>query len=298
MAAAVANLRVDSVTAEVVTALRAEGVRALVLKGPAVARWLYDGPGERTYIDSDLLVAPVDLRRAERALRRMGFRPGEWEAWLRKARPWSSARGTVDLHSSLFGLEVPAEQAWAVLSRSTETMSVGGAEVEVLALPARALHLATHVAQHPLSHGHAQSRTDLERAVASVPADTWAAAAHLARELGAEPAFAAGLRQVEGGNALVGALGVQDAGSPDVALHAADASWTALGFAQIAAADFARLRLALAARAVVPTRSSMRTYSPLANRGPAGLALAYVTRAVRLALGARAGFREWQRARR
>jgi hypothetical protein len=296
MAGLAANLRVDTLTAEAVTALRSDGVRTVLLKGPAIARWLYDAPGDRTYADSDLLIAPGDVRRAERSLRRLGFRPGEWEAWLRRARSWSSARGTVDLHTSLFGLDASAEEAWSALSRTTEAMSVGGADVEVLALPARALHVAAHVAQHPASHAHAQAREDLKRAVERVSADTWDAAAALARELGAEAALAAGLHQVDGGAALAEKLGVDPAGSAGVALHAEDAPWTALGFAEIAAADSARLRIALAARAIVPTASSMRRYSALANRGRTGLALAYVMRTVRLASGAPAGFVQWRRA--
>jgi hypothetical protein len=189
-AVAAANLRIDSFTAEVVTELRVAGVRILLLKGPGVARLLYDGAGERAYVDADLLVAPRDLRPAERTLRRMGFQAAEWLAWLRRARPWTRPDGTVDLHTSLFGITMPAAMAWEVLSRATETIEVGGMEMAVLAPPARVLHVATHVAQHPTSHGHWQARADLERAVTRVPLPTWQAAARLAAELGAEPALA------------------------------------------------------------------------------------------------------------
>jgi hypothetical protein len=49
-------LEQDLVTAEVVTALGAASVPAILLKGPTFARWLY-APGEtRGYADSDLLV--------------------------------------------------------------------------------------------------------------------------------------------------------------------------------------------------------------------------------------------------
>ena len=298
MAVAAANLRVDSLTAEVATELRAAGVQTVLLKGPAVARWLYDGAGERPYVDSDLLIAPGDLRRAERTLRRMDFQPGEWLAWLRRARPWTRADGTIDLHTSLFGVSVPSPRAWEILSRTTETMAVGGAEVQVLAQPARALHLAIHVAQHPLSHGHWQARVDLERAIVRASWPTWEGAGRLAAELDAEPALATGLRQVEGGAALAEALGVHTARSAEIALFAADASPVPLKFAEIAAADSIRLRLTLILRAIVPPPSLMRAWSPLAARGRGGLALAYLTRLARIPLKMPAAFSSWRRARR
>jgi hypothetical protein len=51
----------DVATAEVVEALRAAGVRSIVLKGPSIARWLYADGQPRPYGDTDLLVSPADL---------------------------------------------------------------------------------------------------------------------------------------------------------------------------------------------------------------------------------------------
>ena len=56
-------VRVDRVTAEVVTAMREAGIRSL-LKGPSIATWLYGDGGARPYDDSDLLVAPGAYRHA------------------------------------------------------------------------------------------------------------------------------------------------------------------------------------------------------------------------------------------
>jgi hypothetical protein len=298
MAVAAANLRIDSFTAEIVTQLRGTGVRIVLLKGPGVARWLYDSAGERPYLDADLLVPPADLRRAERKLREMAFQPGEWRAWLRRAREWSRSDGTVDLHTSLFGITVAPQRAWEILSRTTETISVGGTEVQVLALPARALHVAIHVAQHPLSHGQAQARVDLERAIVRASWPTWQGAARLATELGAEAALCGGLRQVEGGTELAERLGVADADSAEVALSADDASSVALGFAELAAADSTRLRLSLAFRLILPPRSLMRTRLTLAGRAEESLAWAYLRHLARIGWSAPRGFLDWQRARR
>ena len=64
------NLAVAAVTAEVVSSMRGEGVRSLLLRGPAIARWLYAREVERirTYEDLDLLIAPDDVERCQRAL--------------------------------------------------------------------------------------------------------------------------------------------------------------------------------------------------------------------------------------
>jgi len=262
--------------------MRDGGVRPLLLKGPAVARWLY-APGERRYVDCDLLVPARERAGAERVLRRLGFRPRPWRAWLRAAREWQRGEATVDLHTAVFGVGVTSERAWDVLSRETETMAVGGVDVEVLALPARTLQLATHVAQHPPSHGQSQSREDLRRAVERVSTTTWQDAAHLADELDAEAALAAGLRQVDGGEKLARDLGVAGASSRLVELVSGDGPPIALALAQIAAAESARLRLMLLARAVVPERTTAK---------------AYVTRLIALARRAPADLAAWRRARR
>src|SRR5215211_7652465 len=69
------NLAVDAVTAEVVAALRAEHVRSIVLKGPAISRWLYreETRDPRTYDDLDLLIPPESAERSAATLTRLGF---------------------------------------------------------------------------------------------------------------------------------------------------------------------------------------------------------------------------------
>ena len=57
----------DAATAEVVSALETGGTPSIVLKGPSIDRLLYGDGGERSYQDSDLLLAPerIDAARAE-----------------------------------------------------------------------------------------------------------------------------------------------------------------------------------------------------------------------------------------
>lgn len=71
VAGAVRVLAVDRVTAEVVPALAAVGIRPILLKGPSIARWLYPSGG-RSYGDTDLLVPPADFARAGSVLERPG----------------------------------------------------------------------------------------------------------------------------------------------------------------------------------------------------------------------------------
>src|SRR4051794_10779555 len=73
MAAAAASLRTDVVAAEVADAFRAAGIRSILLRGPSIARHVYDTGEPREYFDVDLLVAPAAMIQAERILADRGF---------------------------------------------------------------------------------------------------------------------------------------------------------------------------------------------------------------------------------
>ena len=47
------TLALDAVAVEVVASLDADVIPNLLVKGPAIGRWLYDAPGERPYDDID-----------------------------------------------------------------------------------------------------------------------------------------------------------------------------------------------------------------------------------------------------
>ena len=200
----------------------------------------------------------------------------------------------VDLHISLVGVEASPDTAWSVLSRETTAIAVGWTDVEILAPPARALHLATHVAQHDY---FTRASADLERALSVLPPELWRAAAALAGELGAEGAFAAGLRRVPNGASMVTELGLDARSSAVTALLEHGAPPTALGFAQLAASRSAWTFVTVTFRALLPRRSYMRREWPIARRGELGLAAAYVVRIVHLARNAPRGLRAWRSAR-
>src|SRR4051812_48305257 len=53
-------------------ALTGGSIPHLFIKGPSVADWLYQ-PGERIFVDVDVLVPPDDLQRALGALQGLGY---------------------------------------------------------------------------------------------------------------------------------------------------------------------------------------------------------------------------------
>jgi hypothetical protein len=280
-------LKVDSVTAEVVSAMRNIGVRTLVLKGPAVAAWLYRDGAVRTYSDSDLLVAPRSYRQARDLLWGLGFRPIGY-SWHRDSQAWRrhSDATSVDLHRSLIGALAPPDAVWGEIAAATDTLRVGGIEVEVLSIPARALHVGLHAAQHGVDVPHPLE--DLARALRVGDEHVWREAADLARRIGALPAFAAGLRVDPEGVRLAERLRLPAERPPAVALSAGRRIPVANALESLASERSLRARARLALRALVPSPLYMRHWSAMhmtrwpaaATRGPLTLGLAYVWRPI------------------
>ncbi len=207
--AAVATLpaRLNAALSEAAQALASAGVRCLLLKGPAVAVWLYDGE-TRWYRDIDLLVSKPQLGAAEGVLGGLGFvRSEEPDALLlvdRHHYVWERADGVVlELHWTLVGTGASAAAVWRVLGEQSERIRICGVEVEVPSLPARTMHLALHAAQHG---GVGQPREDLERGIARLAYESWEQARDLAVRLDAMSAFAAGVRCSPAGDALASRL--------------------------------------------------------------------------------------------
>ena len=300
---AAANLRVDALTAEVVSALAAAGVRAILLKGPALARFLYDGSPARTYGDTDLLVAPADVDAAETVLARLGFRRflddveirGDERvaalAWLRAAD-----RATVDLHGGLPGVELEPEPAWEVLSAETASIRVASVDVETLAPAALVFHVALHAAQHGKSEP--KPLADLERALERVGRHDWVAAARLAERLRATDAFAAGICLRPAGALLAEALDLPRGRSVAVSLRAESAPTGAFAFERVVRARGRRAKARVLARVLAPSPAHMRAFDPIARHRIVGLPLAYAARPFALLSRAPAAALAWRRARR
>src|SRR4051794_16150604 len=71
--AAARTLALDAVAGELASQFEQAGIRSILLKGPAMARWLYEDESVRAYVDIDLLVSPADLGAATKLLADDGF---------------------------------------------------------------------------------------------------------------------------------------------------------------------------------------------------------------------------------
>lgn len=294
------SLRLDRVAAEVVSALSAAGVPAILLKGRALARMLYpDAP--RTYWDIDVLVPAPMHERAEALLAGLGFErkleEADEPAWIPKhASDWIRGDVPVDLHHTLRNLEADPVTVWAALDARAVESEIGGAPCRVLDGAGMAVNVAVHAAARGVEVG--KPIDDLHRAVERLSAADWDGAAGLAREVGGTAALAAGLRTIPEGAELARRLGVARAVSVESRLDAAAAPVAAHGIEQIARARGARARAAILMRAVFPSRAFMRVASPLARKGTPGLLLAYARRPLWLAAHAPGAIVAWLGARR
>jgi Uncharacterised nucleotidyltransferase len=280
---AIRTLTVDLLTGRVISRLRQAGIPTILLKGPAIARWLYDEGAARSYVDTDLLLAPDDLPAAERLLASLGYEPEGHGTipndWPRHARTWLHADSTnVDLHRTLVGVGVDPAELWKVLSEQTETMRVGGVDVDVLRPPARALVLALHAAKD--GGRIAKVRHDLGHAVERLPLDLWEETSALASRLNATSSLAAGLRMTARGEVLAAELRLPSETVMGLALRTTGAPPLAVGIDWLFTAAGTKRKLLLVARKLVPPPTFLRAWTPLARRGRLGLAAAYVWRPV------------------
>jgi hypothetical protein len=255
------------------------GIDHVLLKGPAIAGWIYDADEVRAYGDADFLVQRADWERAIAILKQQGFEDAlaklahpRMESF--HSHPWKSKnRPEVDMHATLEGIGADMDVVWRELTAERETLTLPDGKVEMLAEPGRLLHVALHVAQHR----EGKAVTDLQRALARVGDDAWARAAGLAERTDSMAAFLSGLRVVDEGQALIGRLGLREVHSVETLLRAERVP-LAEGLHELSEARGVRAKLRLALSEVFPSPDFLRWWSPLARRGRAGLALAYLWR--------------------
>ena len=274
----------------------------ILLKGPAIAQWLYSA-GVRPYGDIDLLLPSTELENAGQLLKSRGYErridlPVEDRIDVDRpsyAFSWRHREGfLVELHRTLVGIRVPPREAWPILSRNPDRLVVGGASLSVLRLPARAMHLALHAAQH--GPDVEKPLEDLRRGLTKEGIEVWREAHQIAIGLDAEEAFTSGLAVTPEGEEMLGQLGLSRAPSLDVELHATHARSSARSlewFRRLPSGDKAKW----VARKIVPTPQFMRLWHPLARRNAAGLVLAYLWRPVWLAKELALGLRDRRRVR-
>ena len=320
------RLALDHALAELIGLYDRQGVRPLLLKGPAFARWLYDDPRERSYNDIDLLVRADELAAARRGLAELSYepapvnamRPGErrdshHEEWIRAG----TLPLAVELHHTLFGVPAAPSLVWQRLTEGAGRIDVAGVQVDVPAEAVSALIVGLHLADHGsvtprtdlARRRHARqggdrldvygggqfARRDLQLAVARVDIGTWRAATAIAAELGAGEMFAFGLRLDPAGRRLADQLGLTDRVPRRLRLRNSGPPATTNGIERLISTPGVRPRIRLLAGELVPSRAFMLSFSPLARRGRCGLIGAYVWRPLDLIIRLPKGVRAWVR---
>jgi hypothetical protein len=270
------TLVVDAATAEVLGTLARRGIDCILLRGPAIARRLYDAAELRSYIDADLLVPPHQVINAEEALADIGFAPLTDEDDLSRHRPmhareWQRGIVSVDLHRRVAGCTAPDDVTWQTFHQHSEIVNLAGASARIPSPAALALIVALHAAHN--GPRMPKPLADLARALERFDDATWDEALRLAERAGAMPAFAAGLRLLPAGAARAPRV----APTIDVALRSSGAPPLSLGIDWLLRARGFHEKAALLKHVVLPPSGALRTWRPLARRGRAGLIAAYVS---------------------
>lgn len=304
---AIVAFGLDVALAEVACALSRAGLRSLVLKGPAIASWLYDDPADRAYGDIDLLVDPARFAQAESVLGRLGFEPVvgpldfERDAERDYQNAWSRSgrlAAKVELHRTLSLAWAAPARVWSVMSEKADQLVVAGQAVEVPSVPGRLVVVVLHALHHGMDVHQAMVdhvMADLVRALSKAKSEDWRAAADLATEIEATDAFAAGLRLDPRGVEVADALGLPTAGSRRLSLRLLALPDTTFGFERLFTAGGFLDRVRLMARECVPSRAFMRRWKPIARRGRLGLTVAYVWRPFWLMWKAPSGLLTWRK---
>ncbi|HUP76874.1 MAG TPA: nucleotidyltransferase family protein, partial [Acidimicrobiales bacterium] len=281
-------------------------IRCILLKGPAVSRWLYsDEPAARRYNDIDLLIQSTNFSAARDVLRALGFlersvvlereRPQHAELWVR------TDGAQVDLHRRIHGTEdVDEDRLWKAVTDGSEKLNVGDVQVEIPGETVRLLHVVLHldVKDKPGS----QAWIDLERAVQHVDDESWRRMAKLAYSLRIEPIVGERLRRVPLARPLAIKLELPASGSAYMTIRTAverDGDSPQLySIFRLSRLPTPKAKLEYVVQKLFPPRVFMRHTSALARRGAPGLALAYVTRLLWLLLKLPGAIFAWKRVKR
>jgi len=148
---ALKSLRLYRELAEVLTALRGEGIGVIVLKGAHLAECVYGDKALRAMRDLDLLVRKADLARAEAKLLEMGYEPRPRPDFLacHHLHPLARPGGIpVELHWTLESPTEPIAIDLDGLWQRARPATIAGVDVLVLAPEDLLLHLCLHTSFH------------------------------------------------------------------------------------------------------------------------------------------------------
>lgn len=157
IAQAMWEMRHKPLLADLLADFAQAGITALLLKGSALAYDLYHEPSARSRGDSDVLIAPGDLAKARRVLRRLGFARGSEEApsdELALQEIWSitgddGLQHHIDLHWQL--LNAPAlagVMPFDACTTNPHALPLLGPDAIAMNRVATLLHTCVHRAMH------------------------------------------------------------------------------------------------------------------------------------------------------
>lgn len=269
--------------AEVAYLLRTAGIRVLHIKGPTVARWLYDD-GERPWGDVDVLVDPNVFDDAIEVLAERGLverYPGvnrqstdDHAVTVARTDP-EIGLDEVDVHHRFPGIGADPVRAFDELWRRREPDQLAHTDVWFPDLTTRALLVALNTARSAES---TRARTDLSRVLDQGAGVEWDLVVDLARRLDALPALRAGLELDQAGPAVIAAHGLDAVPvDPEWRLRVTGAPRTALRLDELTRLPWAR-RPRVIGRWLVPPPAVMRMRDPRAAAGRSALVAAYARR--------------------
>jgi Uncharacterised nucleotidyltransferase len=297
----VLSLVIDEACRTITARLTAAGRPFIVLKGATIATWLYPDPSQRTYIDLDILVPPADEAAVVHLLGELGYEPLLTGDTLRvlspDEQPLRNKLGVdIDLHHALKGVRLPPDEAWEILSASTAPWDWAGVTVPALAPPARAMHLALHLAQSGLVDSKAAE--DLRLGIARLEPTLWEEARELACRLQALEAFTAGLTALPEGQELADRLGLSELSSVEYQMRAASVFKPAVKLERLLTGQSWRQRLTTVRAYLFPSADWLRLLDPDGTTSRWGLVRARIVHPFTVvALGMKA-MRERRRFRR
>ena len=301
------SLAIDAATVEAAGSLRAAGIDFVLLKGPALLTLLYEPGEERSYDDADLLVAEGERGAAIAALGELGFEPRFADPRSREVTPHeiqlvrpgrtagSSRAELIEVHTGFDGVADP-DALWRSLLVDRGSVELFGTEIEVPSVAARLALVAIHAGAH--GEDHLRSRRDVQRAIERFDLRDWSAAWELARRWGAQDLFVVGARLADGGAGMLASVGVEHTPSTGARMRGSGMPRAQRSLEQLARTDGLLPRIALVLRKAFPAPEVMRSWKPIARRGPLGLALAYLWRPAWLAGRLAEASLAWARARR
>jgi hypothetical protein len=163
---------------EVLGALAASGIEAIVLKGAALVETVYGNLAVRPMHDLDLLVREADTTAAADVLETLGFEPDDWyrpREWylanMHHLVPYRRGHVKVEVHHHLLPPDVPVTVPLDVLWGRARAATVAGASARVLGPEDLVTHLSLHlVLAHHFTAGLFRLR-DIAEAIAHYGAD-------------------------------------------------------------------------------------------------------------------------------